>query len=889
MWGMGMYGSRWDIEEDNDDMLIMSVSSLHQASLPRPKMGMKGADESWLSNNIHKDCVRICNKYNDKKWLGRGQHEYCIYYCCHMLGSLCNLGEEACIKVLDEPNCVETLLALWKGDKTWFESRCAARTISNIFAHSSLCLHRFRKNKRSINVAELAIKQYTECVRYVIRNCTVAPEAAMKGYVTDLVVKIKDKTMQYEDHIVRSCSIKSAQDWMRYNGSILCCIGRSLNDDIFNLFQMIDIAVWEKAVAMDLCYRWFHGADVGDPDTFMDALVPLTAHKTYAKLISSSEFIIKSLILVLRSRSAMRLRYDLIVLNLLKLNVFPRKYYYDLCVSLVLLLDVDRKYDHTKLYVQHGNTFISESVIQCIQLLFDIPIEITCLQSRKIINKFKCTSCHKWLNNPHKTACKHRYCYLCIAQIKVDDDHAKCIVNTCKNRKFKFTHKTEKFDFKSWNGMNKLRVKMTINDGQDTFVGEWNALWLFIKDNLNRNKLIHPLNLTHEFEYFCDFMIKESYVRTVQELKELRLKARNKRLEGNGYFKTNQYDEAIAAYRDALHLCPNKYADDRVTYYSNLGLSYLKSNLFVNAYKTALSGLALNPYHLKLSNILSKCYTKMNVSELFTASIIDDRFDTFNDDLYLNKVHNVMMFDFYVKFNYAYWAKLCKDKEDEMKNISNREADVMIEKRIKEDPIAGHLDQKKKEYIERKIHFVNLHMGSYLDKYDEFLIQKQRAKKEAYQFLMYILAHKEEFWIYEEGELEEEEFVQIRDLLEVIEEHFCLETLLDNLDKMEQETLVSGYTIHRIPAVIKSLIQKHIFEKPKYNYYKCTPRIITRMVRKSEYLTLSDKSLVENEYSQKYRGVKLTDSDRSVDCDWREIEFSDCDSGIDEFCSHVDD
>eukprot|EP01083_Nonionella_stella_P158134 514300_1 len=242
----------------------------------------------------------------------------------------------------------------------------------------------------------------------------------MEGYVTDLVVKIKDKTMQYEDEIVRTCSIKSAQDWMRFNGSILVCIARSLNDNMIHLFQTIDISLWEKSVAMDLSYYWFHGTDVGDSDTFMDAMIHLSRHEKYAKLISSSECIMKALIMVLRSRSVLRLRYDLIVLNLLKTNVVPRQYYYDLCVSLILLLDVDRKFDHIKLYGSYGNAFISESVIQCIRLLFDIPLDFKCLESKKIKNKFKCTSCHKWLNNPHKTACNHRYCFLCIVQAQVD-------------------------------------------------------------------------------------------------------------------------------------------------------------------------------------------------------------------------------------------------------------------------------------------------------------------------------------------------------------------------------------------------------------------------------------------------------------------------------------
>eukprot|EP01083_Nonionella_stella_P051592 136998_1 len=838
-------------------------------------------DESWIANNIYKDLVRICNKYNDDKWLCRGQHIYCIYYCCNMLGSLSNLSEEACIKIVNEPNCVETLLALWKGDKTWFESRCAARTISNIFAKSPLCMHRFCKNARNINIAELAMKQYTECVRFVIRHCTVAPQAAMKGYVTDLVLRSKGKSMSSEDSVIEMCTIECAQDWMIFIGQILVSIASSLNDDIINLFETVDVALWENAVAMDLCYYWPPSPNI---DTFMGALIHLSGYKTYAKLISSSECIMKSLILSLRSRSddVLKSRYDLILCNLLKFDVIPAQYYYDLTETLTTLLEVDRKHRSITLYQSHyGSTFIFESIIHCLQLLFGIPLGIRCLESKKTTNKFKCTSCHKWLNNPHKTVCKHQYCYICILKTKDDDEYAECVVSKCKNRKFKFTRKDERFDFKSWNAMNKLQIKMIMNDGKDTFVGEWNALWLFIKNNLDRNKRIHPLNLTQHFDYFCDFMIKERSVQSVQELKQLRLSARNRRLEGNKYFKIGQYDHAIAAYQDSLRLCPNKYTEDRATYFCNLGLSYFNSNSYFDAYKAALSGLALNIKHLKLNNVLSKCYSKTNVSQLFTPNIIHDTFDIFDDDLYLNKVHNVVRLNFYMTFKYTFLNKLWENRDDELIPMSQSEQTIAVKKSEEEDPtgIARHTTNKITEYIARKIHFTRFHFVSYCEQYEQYSKQREMAKKEAYQFLMHTLTHKDD----------KEAFVAISDLLEVIEEHFCIH----KLGKMQQEMLVSGYAKRviddRMPAVIKRLIYTHIFEKPNFNYYKFTASSIRRMVHKSDDLTLSKESLVDGEYLDECYGVKLTDLDRSVDPEWGEIELSDYDSGIDEFRVHVDD
>eukprot|EP01083_Nonionella_stella_P053132 140675_1 len=707
----------------------------------------------------------------------------------------------------------------------------------------------------------------------------MAPETSMPGYVADLVTKIKRDASS-----TQNCIGHSALDWMRFNAAILLAIGNSLNEDMVHLFQVVDVALWEKAVMNDLCYQWFHPSIVANPDTFMDALIPLSGHKAYAKLISNSECIMKSLILSLRSRSprVLKSRYDLVILNLLKLDAIPRKYYADLCESLILLLDIDQTYRDITLFTNFGHTFIFESIVDSLQLLFGISPEITCLESKKNIKKFKCTSCRKWLDNPHKTACKHRYCYLCINQTLGDDDeYAQCIANKCQNRTFKFTQKDERFDFKAWNGMNRLQVKMSINDGKDTFVGEWSGLWLYIKTNLDRNKRILPLNLAQYFDYFCDFMIKERIIQTAQERKQLRFNARNKRLEGNEYFKNNQYDQATASYQDCLRLCPNKYPEDRATYFSNLALSYLKSNAYFDAYKASLSGLALNHGHIKLNNVLSKCYSKTNVSQLFTPNIIQDTFDVFNYDLYLNKVHNRVIFDFYNHFKCVYIHALYPC--DELQAMSDNEQKMLILKTEQEDPIAKHLAEQMTEYIGRKINFLPMYYAAYCEEYAQFRKQREMAKREVYQVLMYILAHKEEFWIYEEQELEEEEFVMIQDLLEVIDDRFNLETSLYELSTVQQQILVSGYVkreiADRIPAVIKSLIHQYIFQRPKYNYYKFTAGTIERMVRKSDYLTLSKQSMVEDTYSDKYYGVKLTDLDRSVDPDWREIELLDYDSG----------
>eukprot|EP01084_Bolivina_argentea_P158346 275842_1 len=266
----------------------MSLSSLQQSSLPRPEFDIKGPDESWLKTNMHKNLIKICNKYKDKKWLCRTQHEYCIYYACHVIGSLCVATNGAARKILDEPFIIETLLSLWKGGKTWFESRCAARAVANVFANDRQLAHRFIKNKQNINIVELAMKQYTECIKFVIKHCMVQPNK-MRGYVQDLVLKIKNCSDCYGDDVLRSCAMKSAQNWMHYNGSLLGPLAKSFTPKIENLFENVELELWEEAVSMDLCYLWVLEEEY--VDTFLDSVIYLTKHKKCAKLISKSDFI----------------------------------------------------------------------------------------------------------------------------------------------------------------------------------------------------------------------------------------------------------------------------------------------------------------------------------------------------------------------------------------------------------------------------------------------------------------------------------------------------------------------------------------------------------------------------------------------------------------------
>eukprot|EP01084_Bolivina_argentea_P212474 361172_1 len=343
-----MFGGYMDIDNDQDEMLIMNVSSLHGASVPRPSRGIKGCDESWLRCNIPQDMIKILNKHKDKKWLSHSQHSYCIFYACDIIAGLCELSEEACIKLLNEPTLIDSVLCLYRGDLTWFEQRVAARSLSLIFRTTVKAIPKFMKNKYNINICEMAIKQYTQGLKYVIKRCMVFPDTwHEEGYIKDLVLKVKGHLHQYDADTVRICTKHCAQDWMTYNGSILLHLANysAQNPDIIQLFLSVDVSLFEKAFEIDLGYLFFFEEPDQESDTFIDAMIALTKdNEKICKLISKNENIIKALILKLRTRTKLYLRYDLIILNLLKNNCIPHKYYYDLCISLIVLLDVDKTY-----------------------------------------------------------------------------------------------------------------------------------------------------------------------------------------------------------------------------------------------------------------------------------------------------------------------------------------------------------------------------------------------------------------------------------------------------------------------------------------------------------------------------------------------------------------
>ena len=175
MYGFG-FGMPIDIENDEDDMLVMRLSSLYRScqQYKSPQLQKHGVSDGWFKSGVHKDLVSVCNKFDDKEWFGKGQNWYCIYYACSILCSMANFSEYGALCIVNEPNIVSTLLRLWRGDLSWIESRCAVKTISAILFSAPQLATRFINNSQNINVIQLAFTQYSQwCVCMSLSNKSI--------------------------------------------------------------------------------------------------------------------------------------------------------------------------------------------------------------------------------------------------------------------------------------------------------------------------------------------------------------------------------------------------------------------------------------------------------------------------------------------------------------------------------------------------------------------------------------------------------------------------------------------------------------------------------------------------------------------------------------------
>ena len=722
--------------------------------------------------------MEVIEKYDSHSWLSHSQHIYCVYYCVHMLGTMANINIDGARKIMKLPNVSKCLLGILSGKMTWWEQRAAARAISNIIAITPSAVHSFVDDK--INIAQLCLQQYTTGVKHVIiKECLVIDRAT--GYVQDLILKISGRTMCYDDHaFIFQKTIETAIDWIKFIRSILYGLSKYGQGNVLNLFYKIGkkklTKYLENICEFDICWNYLlHARDepAGGKVNCIDIFVFLSRHKNMAKLMGSSRKIIEILIIKLRDIFCSGWRIDEVIYNLLSFNAIDKFYYFDLCVSLMSLIEFDRTFNYQ--YEQQSTKY--DVIIKCLNLLFNIPsIQLTDKRLRK---KFSCKKCGEIVKNPHKISCKHNYCYFCLSLLPDEKGNMKCIVTNCKNC-ITDRNKRLKFNFKLQNDINSSEWKM--ND----FAGTKMECWKYIKEN-HKNV---PSELVEEYLIYCDFMIKDAQIITSKEYNELIKEVRQLRIKGNNYFKEKQYEEAVKLYKFALFdKCPtnpNKY-NDRVMLYQNISLTYLKMGQYFNAYKFALNGLSKWPENMKLLNILLKCYQyAVNTHD----SLITPFFNHICDSTHGNNTQKVILADFYNICSLTYMTKIRNIKSTTDVKSIHKVMDELLEK----DEYFKLLRNEMMKYKQQRSYQKNT-IEKWMKKYDEFKIQRQEALKAIHNFIFFVLNNKEKFWIYEEDEsADDEEWVTVEDMWDVINDWFVKDNKLANLNQKQIHLLISGYT-----------------------------------------------------------------------------------------------
>lgn len=183
---MFSFFGRLMVDNDVDNALFNQLCTLYDNT--------NDTNKTWIEGHLIHDLVAVCKKPYDRKqdyrseWIYQGKHKSTIYLACHVLGTVAGWSKEAASKVFNEPYAVGSLLNLWHFDcnklsyfyqsgSTWFESRCAARTLSNVFSvcnsnkmnvtmkinqiANKYLQNRYSKHKDNINIVQIALKQYT--------------------------------------------------------------------------------------------------------------------------------------------------------------------------------------------------------------------------------------------------------------------------------------------------------------------------------------------------------------------------------------------------------------------------------------------------------------------------------------------------------------------------------------------------------------------------------------------------------------------------------------------------------------------------------------------------------------------------------------------------------
>ena len=654
-----------------------------------------------------------------------------------------------------------------------------------------------------------------------VKKCAVVP-SKIEGYVQDLMGIIKGKSMNYDDNILRSISIDLAIEWMWCNAAVLSQFAQpymltnkfSLQskfeqqayfDRLLQQLHDVDISTIEKALSMDLCWTVMNGIEQlqqeDSSDKILDGMIYLSQFKPFCEKIAQSNCIIDWLIIKLRSRNTLHFRLDLIIYHLFKFNLVNKKYYSDLGLTLTTLLECDRKMRNIQLISNFKHYLpIFECVTNSLKVIFGIPIEFEFVDcgdadgdgdnySKLKMKKYQCVVCKELVMFPHKLKhCKHVCCYLCLAtklQIKKnknrkqeakndsdnnDDDEygiRQCCVQTCNSATFNYND-CEKFNYSIANKINSLNIRVNglFSDGLE-FIGTMQQFWEKVKQdsaNINNNIISND-----EFEYFVNLMIKETTVKQVSQLKQLKTDALAKKAEGNGYFKQHKFDLAIECYKDALNTCPNQYKQDRVVYLSNIALCYIRMTDYFNAYCVCLKALSYDPSNVKITNSLIKCYENLSFQQLFSnnnnngdGTVLNDQepkinpyIDSPNLNLKLKRINTTshvfkkVKFDCYRTFIQKYAMYKClfqigmnpNDKSMAQPTPNQMEKLETAMKEFAEKDSTQLVVQQSVRQNLKEIDFINVYFFQFYKKYEIFIQDYQKDKKRIYQTVFDILAN----------------------------------------------------------------------------------------------------------------------------------------------------
>ena len=85
--------------------------------------------------------------------------------------------------------------------------------------------------------------------------------------------------------------------------------------------------------------------------------------------------------------------------------------------------------------------------------------------------------------------------------------------------------------------------------------------------------------------------------------------------EGNNYFRSKEYDNAITAYSRAIDLCPTEDNDTMSIFYGNRAAAYLAIDAYERGVDDCSMALDLKPSYSKVWMRRSQAYEKLNRTE----------------------------------------------------------------------------------------------------------------------------------------------------------------------------------------------------------------------------------------------------------------------------------